>query len=78
MIIYDQADQAAYYAERSAYLCAIAGTEPELISEQNYADMRALLYATLSGARLIRAINELTSILFFSVAVGYPESMTNG
>jgi hypothetical protein len=77
MIEYDRLDQSKYYAERSYYICSTVGLNPELITMDNYYDVRELLFVTFSGGELIKVRNELSNILLFSNTVGYAEEVLN-
>lgn len=67
MIDYDKTDHYSYLAERSLYLCALAGVEPELITADNYNSIREALYLTTTGVALRKALIELSGVLFFSI-----------
>lgn len=67
MINYDKEDHYNYLAERSLYLCSIAGVEPVFVDASNYEDIRDALYISLTGSRLREALIELSGILYFSI-----------
>lgn len=67
MINYDKEDHGVYLAERSMYLCALAGVEPQFIDQTTYNPVREALYLTLSGAALRKALIELSGVLYFSI-----------
>ena len=67
MISYDKTDHYNYLAERSFYICSLIGIEPCFVDESNYELIRQGLVLSLSGGDRVKALNELTSILFFSV-----------
>ena len=70
-IPYDQHDQQDYYSERSFYITAIAGLEPQLIGPHNYETLRELIMMSFSGPTRNRLLVEAGNILFFAVAVGF-------
>ena len=67
MINYDKNDHYSYLAERSFYICSLIGIEPCFVDESNDEMIRQGLVLSLSGGDRVKALNELTSILFFSV-----------
>ena len=67
MINYDKNDHYNYLAERSFYICSLVGIEPCFVDETNYELIRQALVISLSGGDRIKVLNELRSILFFSV-----------
>lgn len=67
MIDYNREDHGIYLAERSFYLCSLAGIEPQFVDKTTYNSIREALYLTLSGAALRRALMELSGILYFSI-----------
>ena len=67
MINYDKNDHYSYLAERSFYICSLIGVEPCFVDESNYEMIRQGIVLSLSGGNRVKALNELTSILFFSV-----------
>ena len=67
MINYDKNDHYNYLAERSFYICSLIGIEPCFVDETNYEMIRQGLVLSLSGGDNIKVLNELRSILIFSV-----------
>jgi hypothetical protein len=73
MITYDRSDQSAYYAERSAYICVLAGLEPVLITPENLRNIKIGLTLTLTGSDLVKAKYEASNIAMFAGTLGFEE-----
>ena len=71
MIPYNQEDQKQYYAERSFFITSFLGMEPQLITSDNYENIRQAIYLLHTGPTVIRLITELGNIIFFSTTVGF-------
>lgn len=73
MISYSKEDQREYYAERSAYLCILAGIEPRLITPETARDVKAGLALTLTGTALRKARAEVANIILFAGTIGFED-----
>lgn len=67
MINYNIDDHRGYVAERTAFVCLLAGIEPLAINVENYDTVRQALHLTLSGVALRKALTELSAIMYFSI-----------
>jgi hypothetical protein len=71
MIPYDHHDQSSYYEERSFYITALLGVEPQLITSANYEAIRERIFLQFDGPARNRLVTEAGNILFFATSLGY-------